>query len=193
MKTITGGCAVAFGCILCIHILGGDALAAETGVNWRSAYDLIMRWVNVLILAFLAVKFLKKPLINFLQIRKEDAERTIRRTEARKKAAEEKIQEIRKEIDESQIRFARLEERIAEEGKRRKQEIIEDARQEVRFMLEIARHRAEHQVVLAKNRLHDEILDAAIARAADKLPEIYTPEDDRKWISRLMGIDTSNP
>ena len=48
---ITYSCFVA----LCLHVAGGEVLAADG--NWRPVYDLVMRWVNFLILAFLLFKF----------------------------------------------------------------------------------------------------------------------------------------
>jgi F-type H+-transporting ATPase subunit b len=180
---------VVAGCVLCIHILGDDLPAAESGGNWRSAYDPIMRWVNFLILAFIIVKFGKKPLINFLQIRKEETERTIQRTEARKNEADKKIREIRKTIDESHIRYARLKEKIVEDGKKRKQEIINDARQQGQYMIETAKRKSENLVLEAKAAVKLELMDAAVALAQARLPGVVTEEDNLSWISRVLKRD----
>ena len=67
MNIIVRSGLVIAGCALCIHIFGDDTLAAESGGTWRSTYDLIMRWANFLILAFIIFKFGKKPLINFMK------------------------------------------------------------------------------------------------------------------------------
>ena len=189
MKKIARFCLVVAGCALCIHMLGDDILAAESGRHWRSTYDLIMRWVNFLILAFIIVKFGKKPLINFLQIRKEETERTIQRTEARKNEADKKIQKIRKTIDESHIRYARLKERIVEEGEKRHREIIEDARQQGQYMLETAKRKSENRVLEAKAAVKLELMDAAVALAQERLPGVVTEEDNLKWISHVLKKD----
>jgi F-type H+-transporting ATPase subunit b len=168
-------------------MLGDDILAAEPGGTWRSTYDLIMRWANFLILAFIIVKFGRKPLTNFLQIRKEETERTIQRTEARKNQAEEKTREIQKTIEESHIRLGRLKERILEEGKKRRQEIIESARQQGKYMLEAAIRKSENRILEAKEAAKLELMDAAVALARERLPEVFTEEDNLKWISHVLN------
>ena len=176
---------------LCIHFLGGEAFATEPAGNWRSIYDLIMRWINFLILAFVIVKFGKKPLVNFLLIRREETERTIRRTEEKKKKAREQIEEIRKTIDERHIRYEQLKEKMIEQGKKRKKELIEEAQQQSRYMLETAKQKAENQILEARDNLQSELMDTAVALAENKLPAVFTEEDNLKWISRCIESDVS--
>ena len=49
-----------------------EVLAAEGGGGWRPTYDIIMRWVNFGILAFIFFKFARRPLKNFLSDKKNE-------------------------------------------------------------------------------------------------------------------------
>jgi len=191
MKNIKRLCLVIVAGFIGIHFLGGDVLAAEPAGNWRSTYDLIMRWINFLILAFVIVKFGKKPLVNFLQIRREDTERAIRRTEEKKKKARAEIEEIRKTIDQRHIRYEQLKEKINEQGDKRKKAIIEEAEQQSRYMLETTKRKAENRILEARDSLQLELMDAALALAEKKLPGILTEEDNLKWISKCLESDVS--
>ena len=115
MKNIKRSCLVITAGLICIHFLGGEAFATEPAGNWRSIYDLILRWINFLILAFIIVKYGKKPLINFLQIRREETERNIKRVEEQKEKAQAEIDEIRKTNNENRLRYAALKEKIIDE------------------------------------------------------------------------------
>jgi F-type H+-transporting ATPase subunit b len=136
-------------------------------------------------LVFIIVKFGKKPLLNFLQIRREETERDIRRAEEKQKTAQAEIQKIQETNKESRLRYQRLKERIVDEGDKRKKEIIEDAKQQSRLMIETAKRKAENRILEAKEKLQLELMDAAIAIAETKLPDVFTAEDDSNWISQL--------
>ena len=48
-------------------LLAESAGAAEAAGDWRPMYDLILRYVNFIILAFLIIKYARKPLVNFFK------------------------------------------------------------------------------------------------------------------------------
>lgn len=185
MKNIKKSCFVIVAGLICIHFLGAEALATEPAGNWRSIYDLTLRWINFLILAFIIVKFGKKPLVNFLQIRREETERNIKRAEEKKKKAQAEIEDIRKRNNENRLRYATLKERIMGEGDKRKKEIIEGAQQQSRLMIKTAKQKAENQILEARAIMKLELMDAAIALAEKKLPGLFTAEDDSNWISQI--------
>ena len=54
------------------YFLGNEALAAEETTSWRSVFDLVMRWLNFGIIAFVLVKYSKTPIKNFLLSRREE-------------------------------------------------------------------------------------------------------------------------
>jgi F-type H+-transporting ATPase subunit b len=163
-----------------------DALAAETTKNWRSTFDLVMRWLNFVIIAFVLVKFGKKPIKDFLANRKQEIDHQITKYEQQKEAAEEKIAEATQMLNNSIARFEKIKKRIVEDGEKKKQQIIEGARQESRILLEGTQQKIENQIREAINLIRSELIDSAIALAEKRLPEEITAVDEQKLLDHFM-------
>jgi F-type H+-transporting ATPase subunit b len=180
-----------FGCFLiavfAVLLFGvTDAMAAETTSGWRFTFDLVMRWVNFVIIAFVLVKFGRKPIKDFLSNRREKIDQQIKKYEQQKEAAGEKITEANQMLKDSAARFEKIKTRIIEDGEKRKQQIIEDARQESMILLAATRHKIEYQIVEATNLIRSEMIDSAIALAEQRLPEEITAVDEQKLIDHFM-------
>lgn len=165
-----------------------DALAAESSNNWRSTFDLVMRWVNFAIIAFVLVKFGRKPISDFLANRREEIDYQIGKYEQQKGAAEEKVQAAKEMLDDSVARFEKIKQKIIEDGEKKKQQIIEDARQESQMLLEGTQRKIQNQIAEAKNLIRSELIESAIALAEKKLPQEITADDEQKLIEHYMEI-----
>jgi len=173
--------------LFALFLSAPEALAAEGAENWRSIFDLVMRWVNFAIIAILLVKFTKTPIKNFLSDRKEQIEKKINVYEQQKEAVEEKISETQKMLADSIIRFENLKKTIIEDGEKRKQEIIEDAQQESRLLLESTKHKIENQIREARNTIRSELIEAAIALVEKRLPAEITAADEQKLTDLFLA------
>ncbi len=163
------------------------AAAADQGAaGWRPTYDLIMKWVNFLILVFVIVKFARVPLRNFFKQKEVEVSSEIEAMEAEKRAAEEKIAEVRRAIGHRQERFEEIKARMLRQGKRRKENIIESARRESRMMIEAARHKVEGQIRQAHEKLREEMVDLAIDLAMKRLPGVMQETDNQKLLRRYL-------
>ena len=163
-----------------------DAVAADGGDSWRATYDLIMRWVNFIILAAVIVKFGRRPLMNFLTGRKEEIAYELRRLEEEKQAVLHKVGEMRRQIEESESRFEQIRERIIRQGRSRKQALIEEAHRESRMLMESARNHIDNRLRQAKRKLRAEIIDLAADKAIQKLPDEITEEDNRMLVEKYL-------
>ena len=172
-----------FAAITALQFLLGtsDVMAAEGG-EWRHTYDKVMLVVNFTILAFLIIKFLRKPFANFLKDEKEKIARQVNHVEEDLELAQKKMKEKQKIADESDAVFNRLRERIINQGKKRKNEIIEEAQLESQLILKEAKMRIENQIFNAKNMIKAELVDTAVELALKNLPGEITAEDDQKLI-----------
>jgi len=180
-----------FGCysiaVITVLLLGStDALAAETTKNWRSTFDVVMRWLNFVIIAFVLVKFGRKPIKDFFANRRQEIDHQIKKYEQQKEAAEEKIAEATQMLNNSIARFEKIKMRIVEDGEKKKQQIIEGARQESRILLEGTKQRIENQIVGARNLIRSELIESAIALAEKRLPEEITAVDEQKLLDHFM-------
>ncbi len=162
-------------------------MAADTSGQWRPTYDLIMMWLNFGILVFLLIKFTKIPIANFFKRQKEEVERDLHEAEQKQQAAQTKIAETQKLLDESDVRLKKLTERIVKQGEHKKQELIANAMGESCTLLEEARKRIDNQIVLARNKFRSELIDAAIDVAMVKLPDQVTKDDDRNMIDQYIN------
>ncbi len=169
-----------------LHLLSIEALAADSSGDWRPIFDLVMRWVNFFILAFLLIKFSRLPIKNFLEGKKEDIARDIEELEADKKQKLREIDESRKQIENSKERLSQLKKTIIAQGEKNKIKIIEDAEQESKILLESAKQKIESRITDASEVLKAELVDDAIALAMKKLPEIITDQDNQKFIDAFI-------
>ncbi|MBW1776196.1 MAG: ATP synthase F0 subunit B [Deltaproteobacteria bacterium] len=168
-----------------VLFLAGTAAAAEGAGDWRPTYDLIMRWVNFLILAFIIVKYARRPLKNFLADKKTDLEQEIQSLEQEKERIAKEVDQAKKTLEESEGTLSALKARILKEGEAERERIIQEARAQAQVMLESARQRIENQLRRAKGGVVSELVDSAVALALQRLPQMLTPEDHQAWIDRF--------
>lgn len=170
-----------------LHFFGYEAFAAEKTTKWRPTYDLILRWINFGIIVFVFYKYGKTPLMNFLRGQKEKLAEEIKKLEDKKEDVANKVKEIQKALDESEVRFANLKERITQQGDRKKQEIIESAKDHGRIMLEGANRKIDSYILSSKNTFKAELIDAAIELAKERLPKEITDEDNERFIVQYLS------
>jgi F-type H+-transporting ATPase subunit b len=187
IKKLAEICGFILAVVIGIHLLGTEALAADNSGDWRPVFDLVMRWLNFGIIVFILVKYARTPLKDFLLSRREEVAREIESVEEKKEAANKKIQDAAKMLDESEVRFARVKERIIQEGETIKQKLIEDAQQESKVLLESTRKKIENQLLDAKRAFKSELVDTAISLAMKRLPAEITSEDNQNFTNQFLA------
>jgi F-type H+-transporting ATPase subunit b len=186
VKKLTGICCFIFAVVIGIHLLGSEASAADNSGNWRPVFDLVMRWLNFGIIVFILVKYARTPIKDFLLSRREEVAREIENIEEKKEEANKKIQDADRMLAESEVRLARIKERIIQEGQTKKQQIIEDAQQESKILLESTMRKIESQLLDAKRTFKSELVDTAISLAMKRLPDEITTEDNQKFTNQFL-------
>jgi len=177
--------------LVLVILLAPGALAADGSGGWRPTYDLIMRWLNFVILALVLIKFARRPLIDFLAGKKEEIAREIQRMEKEKEQAALKVAEAHKMLEESSIRFENLKERIIRQGEKRKQAIIAEAHRESEILLEGAKRKIDSQMLQAENTLRSEMIDMAVNVAIERLPGQVTENDNQKLLDQFLKSTAS--
>jgi len=178
-------------CLIMLHLSAFEALAAENSGDWRPIFDLVMRWVNFLILAFVLIKFSRAPIKKFLDGKKQDIADEIGALEAEKEEMLRQIDESKQQLENSRDRLSALKKRIIAQGEKNRQTIIKAAEQESKIMLKSARQKINSRIVEARQELKSELVDAAIALAEKLLPEKITETDNRKFIDAFMSSASS--
>ena len=176
--------------VFTIHICGYDAIASENAAGWRSLYDTILRWLNFGILVFIIVKFGKTPITNFLKGQKEELALEIKKIEEEKEIAVAKTEEIQQKLDESDLYFSQLKNRIIEQGEKKKQQIIDKAHKQSLMMIDESKRKIGNQILTAKDKFRSELVDASIDLALKRLPDEITSKDDQKLLDNyITGIN----
>jgi len=167
-------------------LAASPAVAAESHGNWRATYDLVMMWLNFIIFVGVGVKFARQPIKNFLQGRREEIARELKMLETEKEQITARVHEALNALEESDIRFEKVKQRIIAEGEARKQQIIEKAHQESRLLLQQAKVRIQHNIQEAGRQLKSELIDIAFEQALQRLPAVLTPEDHERLTARFV-------
>ncbi|MGD9008804.1 MAG: ATP synthase F0 subunit B [Desulfobacteraceae bacterium] len=162
----------------------------KRGINFinenRQTWDLIMRWVNFIILAVVIIKYARAPLAQFLKEKRAETSLTIKQLEEKKAEAKLKIRDGQIQLKSSQDKLALIKERILAEGQKRKDKIIEEARQESRLMLATAQVKIENQIRDAAEKIKIELIDMAVQRAEARLPQLLVRQDHNRLIEQWM-------
>jgi F-type H+-transporting ATPase subunit b len=187
IKKIATTCYFILAVVLGILLLGTEASAANNSEDWRPIFDLVMRWLNFGIIVFILVKYARTPIKDFLLSRREEVAREIEIVEKKKEAANKKIEEAARMLDESEVRFARVKERIIQEGETKKQKLIEDAKQESKILIESTRKKIDSQLLDAQKAFKSELVDAAISLAMKRLPDEITTEDNQNFTNQFLA------
>jgi F-type H+-transporting ATPase subunit b len=178
-------------CLIMLHLSAFEVLAADNSGDWRPIFDLVMRWVNFLILAFVLIKFSRAPIKKFLDGKQQDIADEIGGLEAEKEEMLRQIGDCKNQFENSQNRLSNLKKRIVAQGEKNKQLIIEAAEQESKILLQSAQQKINSRIVEARQELKSELVDAAIALAIKLLPKKITEEDNQKFIDAFMSSASS--
>ena len=187
MKRINKIAWISLCAMVCLLIPGTDLFAAEEAGGWRETYDLVLKWVNFIILASLIIKYARTPLKDFLKGQREKIAADIRKKEKDKNTATAEVEEIKTALNEGEARFKDLKDRIVEQGKKRKEQIVEEAKMQSRQRLAETRKRVESQILEAKKRLKAELVDTAFELALQRLPKAITSEDNQKFLDQFLS------
>jgi len=187
IKKLAQMCCFILAVVIGILLLGTEASAADNSGDWRPVFDLVMRWLNFGIIVFIIIKYARRPIKDFLLSRSEEVAREIEIVEEKKEAANKKIQDATRMLDESEVRFARVKERIIQEGETRKQKLIEDAQQESKVLLKSTMKKIESQLLDAKRAFKSELVDMAISLAMKRLPDEITTEDNQNFTNQFLA------
>jgi F-type H+-transporting ATPase subunit b len=172
-------------------LLGGALLLAPlpafaAGTDWRPVYDIVLMWVNFLILAAVLVKVLRRPLGRFLHERRTAYKETLEALESDKRRIEQQIHALHETLQERKRNAAALHERIVARGRAERQEIVADAQDEADRRLEKARLHIEARQREVWQKLRHEMIDAAVRRAMAELPQHITPELEQDLVDRYL-------
>ena len=175
--------------ITVVGCLALTALAAETEQgpsSFKKIWMLSWRLLNFLILAYLMVRLLKKPLSSFFQESARVIREQLQGTEQACQEAEQELQEMENRLEALDQEIQKLQGVIGEHGQRERDKIIANARQTAEQMLEKARLEAAYSAQQAKNQLRLEVIDEAVRKAAESIRKAIESGDQERLVNEYL-------
>ena len=175
--------------ITVVGCLALTALAAEAEQGPSSFKKIWMyswRLLNFLILAYLMVRLLKKPLSSFFQESARVIREQLQGTEQACQGAEQELQEMENRLEALDQEIQKLQGVIGEHGQRERDKIIANARQTAEQMLEKAKLEAAYSAQQAKNQLRLEVIDAAVRTAAESIRKVIESRDQERLVNEYL-------
>ena len=180
--------------LLMLAMVGLAATAqAAGGDDWRPTYDLVMRWVNFVILAVVLIKFGRRPIANLLNGRSAAISDRITKLENEKNAALAKVAESEALVDASHEKLAIITEKIMAQGEEQRRQIVAQAREDSQRLMDAARHRVVIAGHHAAESFRGELVDAAVAAAERQLSTKIRSSDNLRMADDYINQLTRKP
>ncbi len=158
------------------------ALAAEAGhhgVNWK---DYIYRIINFIVLVILLIKFLRKPLNEFLEKRHFKVKEELRKARELSEAAEKIFQEAQRRLASMDEEIQAIREQMLKEVEKEKQRLLKEAERKAAVMKAQAEQELMEEIAQLKRKLREEISLEALALAEKLIQKSITRDDQKKLI-----------
>jgi F-type H+-transporting ATPase subunit b len=156
---------------------GGEGAAHDGG----QGLDLLYRFLNfalLVIILFVVVK--KTPIKDFFSARREEIKRKLEELEKDRKASEDRYRALERKLSESEKQREELIAQYKVEGLAEKEKIVAAAKVKAREILEQADLAIKREIEAAKQRLRNEVAEAAAQKARQILQkEIRENDQDR--------------
>jgi len=173
--------------VIGVCVFASHSMATEASTNWRSTYDMVMKWLNFGILTFLIFKFGKAPLKNFLAFRKAELANQINQLQAQKSSISLKINDAHDILADGDQRLAALKDKMVRKGEKEKKKIVASAHTQSQIIIESAKRKIENQVNQAKRNFRSEMIDMAVNTAMARLPSQMTDTDNRMLLKAFLS------
>lgn len=163
------------------HAGGGEMI--QFGVM-----DWVWKIVNFAILVFLLVKFVKKPLQNYLEQRRETLQKTFNEAKEAKEMAQKALKEVEDRLVVKDKEIADILETAKESGEREKARLIEEGERMKQRILEQAKINIDYEVRKAKEAIQNEAAEAALMRAEQMIKEGITETDQERLFRESLKL-----
>lgn len=149
--------------------------------------EMLFTFINFIVLVILLKKFLYKPVLTMLDMRKAEIENRYRQAEETRNEAFKMKAEYLEEMQKARAEAQEIINKASLQAEENKEEIISKARADADMLIEKARH----EIDLAKERtraeLRDEIASLAILAAGKIIAKTIQPEDQARLIEEFVS------
>jgi F-type H+-transporting ATPase subunit b len=176
--------------IVLFFMLSAQSVFSAEGVahGGGDLKDWAFKTINFAILVFILVKFLGKPIKNYVVKRKELIEKSIKESQEAKEVAQRALQEVEEKLKLKDKEIQDIIDSAKKIGQQEKQQIIQETDKMKDKILEQAKSNIEFELKMAKEALRREAADLTIQLSEQKLKERITPEEHEKLFQESIKI-----
>jgi F-type H+-transporting ATPase subunit b len=150
------------------------------GITPTQIQNLIWWTVNFIALLIILFKLLRKPLVNFLQNRKETIQREYEELLRKKREAEAQYLELQARLKNMEDEAKQILQNYIEQGQKEKERIIKEAEEQAKRVMEQADLYIKHELEKAKEDLRKELAQEVIKLTEERLLKGLTIEDHKR-------------
>ncbi len=157
------------------------------------SFTIILQWINFAILLFLLTKLLYKPLMSYLDRRREEVESKLKEADKTREEAESTLAEYEKQMAGAEEEGRDIKFQARNEGQQEREKIITQARADASRVMDKARQEIQLQEKKARTRLRRDTVDLSINIAEKLMEKELNREEQQKFIRQsiedMKGID----
>lgn len=157
------------------------------GVLFPNWITMLVQLCSTLVLFLLCKKLLWKPARDILAKRRDKMNENLMSSQKLREDASVELDKAKEELEHARNRSGEIVESARKEAKNLRAEIVNKANSEASAKLALADKEIEQKERDAQDRIHDEMVDVAMAAVSKLMQDKATTSDDKKAIEDFIG------
>lgn len=157
------------------------------GVLFPNWITMLVQLCSTLVLFLLCKKLLWKPARDILAKRRDKMNENLMSSQKLREDASVELDKAKEELEHARNRSGEIVESARKEAEKLRAEIVNKANSEASAKLALADKEIEQKERDAQDRIHDEMVDVAMAAVSKLMQDKATTSDDKKAIEDFIG------
>lgn len=157
------------------------------GVLFPNWITMLVQLCSTLVLFLLCKKLLWKPARDILAKRRDKMNENLMSSQKLREDASVELDKAKEELEHARNRSGEIVESARKEAENLRAEIVNKANSEASAKLALADKEIEQKERGAQDRIHDEMVDVAMAAVSKLMQDKATSSDDKKAIEDFIG------
>lgn len=157
------------------------------GVLFPNWITMLVQLCSTLVLFLLCKKLLWKPARDILAKRRDKMNENLMSSQKLREDASVELDKAKEELEHARNRSGEIVESARKEAENLRAEIVNKANSEASTKLALADKEIEQKERDAQDRIHDEMVDVAMAAVSKLMQDKATSSDDKKAIEDFIG------
>lgn len=157
------------------------------GVLFPNWITMLVQLCSTLVLFLLCKKLLWKPARDILAKRRDKMNENLMSSQKLREDASVELDKAKEELEHARNRSGEIVESAHKEAENLRAEIVNKANSEASAKLALADKEIEQKERDAQDRIHDEMVDVAMAAVSKLMQDKATTSDDKKAIEDFIG------